>query len=163
MKDALLNEIKHEAANTRKMLERLPDAKLSWTPHPKSRPLMNTAKHIATIYNWIPRILGSTEIDMAKGMPAPAPDFTTNAALLAMHDNCVSEAIKHLEAAPAESLGEMWTFRNGDHVFFTLPKAAVIRNMAMNHLVHHRGQLSVYLRLLDLPVPGIYGPSADEQ
>jgi len=161
IKTALINEIKHEAANTRKMLERVPDDKLSWKPHEKSRALMNITKHVATIYNWVPRIVSTSEVDIAKGV-TPAPDFATNQELLALHDNSVNEAVQHLETMSNDMLAQPWTFRSGDHVVFTLPKAAVIRNMALNHLVHHRGQLSVYLRLMNVPVPGMYGPSADE-
>jgi uncharacterized damage-inducible protein DinB len=161
IKTALINEIKYEAANTRKMLERVPADQFGWKPHDKSRALMNITKHVATIYNWVPRIANSSEFDVAKGV-TPAPDFTTNQELLTLHDKTVNEAVQHLETMSSDALAQPWTFRSGDHVIFTLPKAAVIRNMALNHLVHHRGQLSVYLRLMNVPVPGMYGPSADE-
>lgn len=123
---------------------------------------MNESKHIATLYRWIPRVLSTPEIDITKGSITPAPDFTTKEELLAMHDQSVSEALSQLENAKAEDLAQTWTFKSGEHVVFSMPRAAVIRDMALNHLVHHRGQLSVYLRLLNIPVPGMYGPSADE-
>ncbi len=163
IKAALINEIKHEGASTRRMLERIPTDKLNWKPHDKSRELMNIAKHVANIYTWVPRAINNSEYDMAKTPVPPAPDFKTTEELLSLLDKNVNEAIKHLEDTSTEALSEPWTFRHGEKVFFTLPKAAVIRNMALNHTVHHRGQLSVYLRMLNVPVPGMYGPSADEQ
>lgn len=162
IKTSLINEIKHEGANTRKMLSRVPDSQLSWKPHDKSRALMNIAKHVANIYTWVPRVLKTDGMDLAKDTPAQAPDFSVNSELLAILDKCIQDAVSHLEAASHEDMARPWTFSHGDHVIFTLPKAAVIRDMALNHTVHHRGQLSVYLRLLNVPVPGMYGPSADE-
>jgi uncharacterized damage-inducible protein DinB len=162
LKKALINEINHEAANTRKVLERIPLDKLTWRPHEKSTDLLHLAKHVASIYSWVSRALTTNELDFAKGRPAPAPDFNTTQELLDTLDKNVSQALKDLENAAPETFMETWTMRNGEKILLTLPKAAVIRNMAMNHLVHHRGQLSVYLRLLNVPVPGLYGPSADE-
>jgi uncharacterized damage-inducible protein DinB len=162
LKKALINEIKHEAAGTRKILERVPLDKLTWKPHEKSSDLRRLAKHVASIYSWVTRALTTNEMDFAKGRPAPAPDFNTMEELLAILDNNVAQALKDLEDAAPETFMETWTMREGDKIYLTIPKAAVIRNMALNHLVHHRGQLSVYLRLLDIPIPGLYGPTADE-
>ena len=159
---AFINEIKHEAAGTRKVLERVPLDKLSWKPHDKSTDLQRLAKHVASIYSWVSRALTTDEMDFAKGRPAPVPDFKTTEELLAILDNNVAQAIKDLEAAAPETFMQMWTMREGEKIYLTIPKAAVIRNMALNHAVHHRGQLSVYLRLLNVPLPGLYGPTADE-
>jgi uncharacterized damage-inducible protein DinB len=162
IKKAFINEINHEAANTRKVLERIPLDKLTWKPHEKSSDLLRLAKHVASIYSWVSRALTTNEMDFSKGRPAPAPDFNTTEELLAILDKHVSQALKDIENASPETFMEMWTMRDGDKIYFTIPKAAVIRNMSLNHLVHHRGQLSVYLRLLNVPVPGLYGPTADE-
>lgn len=162
LKNAFINEIKHEAASTRKMLERVPLDKLTWKPHEKSATLQSLAKHVASIFSWVSRALTTDELDFAKGRPAPVPDFTSTEQLLEILDSSVSQALKDLETATPELFGKTWTMRNGGQVMLSLPKAAVIRNLALNHMIHHRGQLSVYLRLLDVPLPGLYGPTADE-
>ena len=161
-KIAFANELKHEAASTRKMLECVPLDKLTWKPHEKSTELGKLAKHTASLSSWVSRALTTDELDFAKGRPAPAPDFTTTAELLAILDTNVAQALKDLENTSNETFMQLWTLRQGEKVYMTMPKAAVIRHMALNHAVHHRGQLSVYLRLLDVAVPGMYGPTADE-
>lgn len=164
MNTGLVMELKHEAVNTRKMLERVPFEKATWKPHDKSSSLVSLAAHVARVTSWVERVMTKDEFDM--GVPGAFPKIelpTNTAELLQAYDNNVNIALKHLEAASDEALMKPWTFKNADKVFFTLPRAAVVRNMAFNHLYHHRGQLSVYLRLLDVPVPGMFGPSADEQ
>jgi uncharacterized damage-inducible protein DinB len=162
MKTSLSAEIKHEAANTRKILARVPLDKLTWKPHDKSMDLQKLAKHVASIPIWVSRAITTDEMDFAKGRPAPAPDFKTTEELLAIFDHSVNQAIKDVEATSNETFMKSWTMRDGEKVYMTMPKAAVVRQMALNHAVHHRGQLSVYLRLLNVPVPGMYGPTADE-
>jgi uncharacterized damage-inducible protein DinB len=162
IKKALAAEIKHEAASTRRVLERVPVDKLTWKPHDKSGDLQRLSKHIASVLSWVSRALTTNEIDFAKGRPAPVADFNTTAELLSILDKNVSQALADLEAAKPETFMEMWTMREGEKIYMSVPKASVIRNMALNHLVHHRGQLTVYLRLLNVPLPGLYGPTADE-
>lgn len=158
---SLIGELKLEAANTRKMLERVPVDKNDWKPHEKSMKLGRLATHIAELPGWITMTMMTDELDFEQfeykqHMPA------TTEELLAKHDENVAQAISILENANYEDFDKMWTMRRGDHIFFTLPKKVVMRSFSFNHMYHHRGQLSVYLRLLHVPVPGIYGPSADD-
>jgi uncharacterized damage-inducible protein DinB len=161
IKRALLNELKHESASTRKMLERVNYEKGTWKPHEKSNTLEGLAKHVANIPAWVKRITDADEFNFAGGF-TPAPPVTNTEELLALHDSKVKEATESLEKISEEDLSKPFSLKNGEHVISTLPKAALMRSFAFNHLVHHRGQLSVYLRLLDIPVPGMYGPSADD-
>lgn len=157
-------ELKHEAANTRKMLERVPFDKATWKPHEKSKSLVELADHITRVLAWVERAITKDEFDM--GVPGAFPKLElpkNTEELLKSLDSKVATGTKHLEAATDDVLMKPWVFRNGSNIIFTMPRAAVIRNMALNHMYHHRGQLSVYLRLLDVPVPGMFGPSADEQ
>jgi uncharacterized damage-inducible protein DinB len=164
MKDGMLREFKHEMEGTRKMLERVPFENRAWKPHDKSHELHALSTHIARIPTWVERVMSRDDFDMAAPNAFPKYEPINNTQeLLALLDKNSAVAIKELEGASDETLMKPWTFRAGDHVIFTLPKAAVIRNMAFNHQYHHRGQLSVYLRLLEVPVPGMYGPSADEK
>jgi uncharacterized damage-inducible protein DinB len=158
---ALIGELKHESASTRKMLERVPTEKLLWKPHEKSMLLTRLATHIATTPLWISRIITADEFDFAK-TPIKIPNAESNEQLLKVFDETLATNISVLESASDEVLNGNWTFRNGDHIFFTMSRKVALRSLAFNHLIHHRGQLSVYLRLLDIPVPGMYGPSADE-
>ncbi len=162
LRNGLMAEIKHEAASTRKILERVPLDKLTWKPHEKSMELGKIAKHVASIYSWISRAITTDELDFAKGRPPQPPDFKTTAELLAILDHNVNQALKDVETTSNETFMKPWSLREGEKVYMTMPKAAVVRNLALNHSVHHRGQLSVYLRLLNVPVPGMYGPTADE-
>ena len=158
---ALLAELKNEAGNTRKMLERVPTDKLSWKPHEKSMTLGRLATHIAQIPAWIGRVINQNEFDFAKH-PYKADVAENTEQLLKIFDDTLAENITILESADDEVLNTPWTLQRGNHIFFTLPRKVVLRTMAFNHLLHHRGQLSVYLRLSGIPVPGMYGPSADE-
>lgn len=157
----MIREIEHEGKQTRKMLERIPFDKFNWKPHVKSKEIGLLAIHITQIPAWVTRILSTSEFDIAT-MNRQLPEIKSTDDIVKLSDSTIQKAIEDLQKANDESMMEMWTFRRGEQVVFTLPRAAVIRSMAMNHLVHHRGQLSVYLRLLDVPVPGMYGPSADE-
>lgn len=163
IKDGMIMEYKYEMANTRKMLERVPFEQAAYKPHEKSRAMANEAMHIANVIAWIPRIVNTPEFDFAKPGSLPKVELPKNTQeLLAMFDKNYNEGLKALEGASDEALMTPWTFRNGEHIVFTLPRAAAIRNMGLNHHYHHRGQMSVYLRLANVPVPGMYGPSADE-
>ncbi len=163
IKDGMIMEYKHEMANTRKMLERVPFEKAEYKPHEKSRAMANEAFHIVNILTWIPRILNNPGFDVAQPGALPKPDVPkNNKELLTQFDKNYADSLKALENATDEALMTPWTFRNGEHVIFTLPRVAAIRNVGLNHHYHHRGQMSVYLRLAGVPVPGMYGPSADE-
>ncbi|MCA8977457.1 MAG: DinB family protein [Planctomycetes bacterium] len=157
---SLLPELQHEAATTRRVLERVPEASFAWQPHPKSMSLHDLAAHVANIFSWGKMTLATSELDVAR--PFPPRAFATTGALLADLDANVEAYRAALAQATDADLCADWTFRAGSQVFFVQPKVAVLRGFVTNHLIHHRGQLSVYLRLLDVPVPSIYGPSADD-
>lgn len=160
IRDALLPELDHEAANTRRLLERVPLEKGDWKPHPKSASLAALAIHVATIPAWIKVTIEQDSIDLANAKP-PAP-VASREELLAAFDRSVAEGRAALAAADNDALMQPWSLRNGEQVFFTMPKVAVLRSFVLNHEVHHRAQLGVYLRLNDVAIPGMYGPSADE-
>ncbi len=158
---ALLPEFDHEMANTRRTLERVPESKFGWKPHEKSGTLGWLAGHVATMPLWATVTLTTSGLDVT----APndyKPVMETREQLLEVFDQNLKQARAALEKATAETLAEPWTLRSGDNVIFTFPKADVMRGFVMNHMIHHRAQLTVYLRLLDVPVPALYGPSADE-
>jgi len=161
LNEALAAELKHEAASTRRMLERVPTEHLAWKPHDKSMTLRRLASHIAHLPYLATIIMGANEMDFLN-TPYKLTESTDNSALLQLFDDTLAKAIEALQSSNEESLREMWTLRRGDHIIFQLPRIAAYRTMVVNHFIHHRGQLSVYLRLLDVPVPGMYGPSADE-
>jgi len=161
LNQALINELQLEAASTRKMLEAVPDDKFDWKPHEKSMTLRRLATHVAELANWPEMIVNKEELNLAEMNYNPTPVATTQD-LLDMHERNVSRSVAVLQEAPEDRLMEMWTLRKGEHIIFQMPKAAVLRGMCYNHTYHHRGQLSVFLRLLDVKVPGIYGPSYDD-
>lgn len=158
---ALIAEMEHEARVARTCLERVPEDKFAWKPHEKSMSFGHLASHIAEMFGWTQPSMEQPELDFAK-MDYKPFEPKTNAELLEFFDKNVTEAIETLKNAPDERFMETWTLKNGEKTYFTLPKIAVMRSFVMNHIVHHRGQISVYLRLNDIPVPQIYGPSADE-
>ena len=158
----LLGELEHEAMSTRKMLERVPTEHLNWKPHEKSYSLSGLASHIAEIHTWVGYTIKQDELDFGKFDYKPFKATTTKE-LLAAFDKNVADAKADLKDVTDEAIRESWTLKNNDQVYFTMPKIAVLRTMVVKHIVHHRGQLSVYLRLLDIPVPGMYGPTADER
>lgn len=157
----LLPEFDQEMTSTRKMLERVPDEHLAFKPHEKSYSLLELASHVATLPTWVGVTLNTTEMDLDQ--PWDRPSLTLRRELLEAFDKAVKDARPVLESASAEDFTVTWTLRSGDQVWFALPRSAVYRSFALNHLIHHRAQLGVYLRLLDVPVPGMYGPSADEK
>jgi len=160
----ILPEFDHEMANTRKTLERVPDGKFAWKPHEKSMTLGGLATHLANIPSWTAQTFDRDELDIA---PPGQPPYRLEEAksrdgLLEAFDKNVSSARAALEAATDENWKGKWSLLMTGKTIFTLPRTAVMRGFVMNHLIHHRAQLGVYLRLLDVPVPSIYGPSADE-
>jgi uncharacterized damage-inducible protein DinB len=159
MNQILLSEFDQEAATTRRFLERVPAQDAAWKPHPKSMPLGALAVHVANLASWAGIALTSTELDLAVA-PPPAP-FTTVEALLAVYDANVAGSRAALAGAADADFGVPWSLRNGEQVYLTLPRAVIVRSFALNHLIHHRAQLGVYLRLRDVPLPPCYGPSAD--
>jgi uncharacterized damage-inducible protein DinB len=159
MVDALLPEFDHEMTVTRKLLERVPEGKNDWKPHPKSTALGALAQHIATIPMWGTMTLTLSELDPGD---QKLPEMKTRAELLAFFDDNVKTARGHLAGKSDAELMAPWSLKRGTRTIFTMPKATVWRSFVMNHHVHHRAQLSVYLRMNDVPIPSMYGPSADE-
>jgi uncharacterized damage-inducible protein DinB len=159
--DHLLPEFDHEMATTRKLLQRVPEDRLSWKPHVKSYSLGQLAQHVANIPYWGQLTLEYSELDPSV-FPPPA-DLGSRAAILQLFEDRVAGTRKALLGKTDGELMAPWSLKQGDHTVFTMPKATVWRSFVMNHLVHHRGQLSVYLRQQDVPLPSMYGPSADEQ
>ena len=160
----LLPEFDNEMRTTRALLARVPENDAEWKPHAKSRALAELAAHVGNLPGMMPLVLSRTEFDpMApENRGAMAFKFTTTEALLQRFDSNVSAARAALAASTDDDLGTTFTFRPGGKTIFALPRAAAIRTLIMNHLIHHRGQLSVYLRQRDVPLPSIYGPTADE-
>ena len=158
---AFIAEIEQEAKVTREMLSRVPSDKFDWKPHEKSMSFGKLASHVAEMFGWTPATITQSELDFSKFDYKPFEPETTDQ-LVEFLDKNVAEAIDILRNATDDIFLEMWSMRNGETVYFTLPKVVVMRSVVLNHIVHHRGQLSVYLRLNDIPVPSIYGPSADE-
>jgi uncharacterized damage-inducible protein DinB len=160
----ILPEFEHEMANTRKTLERLPDDRFSWKPHEKSMSLGGLATHLANIPSWTKETFAGEELDVAPpgGSEYRLEEKKSAAEVLEAFDQNVTTARAALEAATDEAWQGKWSLLMGGKTIFTLPRTAVMRGFVMNHLIHHRAQLGVYLRLLDVPVPSIYGPSADE-
>ena len=156
--EGLLPEFDQEMATTRKLLERVPSDKGPWKPHPKSFPLGHLAQLVATMPGWVTKTLRDTEIDLAT---SPGYSFETTETLLGEFDRHVREAREALASARDTDFAVLWSLKHGARVLFTAPRGAVVRQ-TVNHLIHHRGQLSVYLRLNDVPLPSIYGPTADE-
>ncbi len=164
LKDALLPEFDQEMASTRKTLERVPDDKLGWKPHPKSGTMGWLASHIATMVGWTADTIEKESFDVAPpGAPAmQMPQAHSRKELLEWFDQGVVKARAAIAAASDQTLAHSWSLLSGGKPMFTMPRAAVLRTFVMNHIIHHRAQLGVYLRLNDIPVPSIYGPSADE-
>ena len=161
IKDTFIAELKHEAALTKKMLERVPMDKADWKPHEKSMTLGKLAVHIATIPHWVSDIFHIDEFDFTKHYK-PQDTISTQDELMKIFQERLDTAIADLEKMNDDDFKKMWVVKGGEKVYYNLPKVVAIRGWAFSHLFHHRGQLSVYLRLLDVPIPGMYGPSADE-
>jgi uncharacterized damage-inducible protein DinB len=160
IKDALLADYDHEMGTTRRLLERLPDDKLSWKPHEKSMSLGGLATHLSNIPNWGGTILNEPFFDLAAAGPN-LPALTSRADILAGFDETRDRVRAWMDKSDAE-YNAPWTLKRGGQQMFSVPRIAAFRSFVLHHIIHHRGQLSVYLRLNDVPVPAIYGPSADE-
>jgi uncharacterized damage-inducible protein DinB len=161
---SLLPEFDQEMANTRKTLERVPDEKFSWKPHEKSGSMGWLAGHLANLAGWAVETIKQDSFDMSPGgkpfTPPPAPKSRKE--LLELFDKNVAAARAALAGASDADLGKPWSFLNNGAVLFSMPRIACLRTWVMNHNIHHRAQLGVYLRLNNIAVPAIYGPSADE-
>lgn len=158
----LLGELKNESANTKKIIERIPTDKIDWRPHEKSMTIGKLATHIANLPVWIGRIVNADGFDSASSGSIEKKETTQ--AILELFTERINEAEQALTAATSDEMFKgLWTLSRNNQSLYQLPKMVAIRSFAFNHLYHHRGQLSVYLRLLDIPVPGMYGPSADEK
>lgn len=156
----LLKELEQEAKTTRKMLERVPDDKFDWKPHAKSMTMKQLTVHIAELPSWITMGLTTSELDFAT-TPYQPTTVNSTADLLQLLENSLEKARTSLNSATEDDLLPNWTLRSGDQVFSVMTKYEVIRH-SISQTIHHRAQLGVYLRLLDIPIPGSYGPSADE-
>lgn len=159
-----LPEFDQEMASTRKVLERLPEDKFDWKPHPKSQTIGWNANHLADLPSWAVVTLTQPSFDFAPvgGEPYKLPELKTRKELLELFDQNVAKARAAIAAVKDEDMGVSWSLLQGGNVFLTMPRTAVMRGFVINHIVHHRAILTVYLRLNDIPVPGMYGPSGDE-
>jgi uncharacterized damage-inducible protein DinB len=164
LSESLLPEFDNEMANTRKTLERVPYDKFDWKPHPKSTAMGGLATHLSNIPTWVGYTIDQDSLDLAPGgKPLPPADpIKSEAELLAAFDDNVVKARSAIAGVSDEELFKPWSLMSNGNTLLTMPKIAVLRGFVMNHLIHHRAQLGVYLRLNDIPVPSIYGPSADE-
>ena len=162
--DNLLPEFDQEMASTRKVLERVPEDKLDWRPHPKSNTIGWNANQLAEMPGWVEGTLRKKSWDIAPvgGEPYQSPALRTRQEILALFDRNVTSAREAITTVKDEELAEEWSLLRAGEPLITMPRATVIRSFVMNHLIHHRAILCVYLRLNDIPVPGMYGPSGDE-
>jgi len=163
LQQTLLQELDSEMANTRKTLERVPE-KFDWAPHPKSMPMGRLAQHLAELPQWAEETIQKDELDLAPpGAPPPQPAvLKSRKEILDAFEKNLGRARAALTSTNDDHLMKPWTLKMGGKTLLTMPRATVLRNFVFNHNVHHRAQLGVYLRLNDVPVPSIYGPSADE-
>lgn len=161
---AMLPEFDQEFSGTRKTLERVPDEKLAWKPHPKSFSMGDLATHLAEAPGWGATVLqqDSFDVEPPGGQSYHRPQLKSRKEILEMFDTNVAAARAALASTTDEQFMKPWTLLKGGKPMFTMPRIAVVRSFVMNHNIHHRAQLGVYLRLNDVPVPGMYGPSADE-
>lgn len=157
----LAAELQYEAISTRKMLERSPNEKFDWQPHEKSMTLGQLAAHLAEVPQWVRPTLTQDELDFSKMNRQPS-DLKTTVELVEVFNKSVSDAFGLLQEISDEDLLKTWKLSNGEKVLLEMPRVGVVRSMVLNHLIHHRGQLSVYLRLNNVPLPSVYGPTADE-
>lgn len=155
-----LKELEREAITTRKMLSRVPEGSYSWKPHEKSMIMQQLTTHIAELPNWVPMVLDTKELDF-ETMPYVPKEISNTSDLMTLFERSLEEGRIAIQNGREEQLKELWTLRNGAKILSTEPKEDVIR-MVYSQIIHHRAQLGVYLRLLDVPIPGSYGPSADE-
>jgi len=160
LNEALLPEFDHEMQTTRRTLERVPEDKLAWKPHQKSMTMGGLATHLATITHWVDAVVGMDAFDVSTA--PPTPELKSRQELLSAFDENVARARKTISATGDAAMMKPWSLIAGGKTMFSLPRIGVLRSFVLNHIIHHRGQLSVYLRLNDVSVPSIYGPSADE-
>jgi uncharacterized damage-inducible protein DinB len=162
--ESVLPEFDNEMATTRVMLARAPEDKAGWKPHPKSYSLGDLVTHLANLPSWTPLTLNETELDLnPPGGPAwTPPTYQGREACLATFDRNVSQARECIAKTSDAEFLVPWTLKSGGQVAFSLPRVVVLRSFVLNHVIHHRGQLSVYLRLNEVPLPSVYGPTADE-
>lgn len=158
---SMLPEFDHEFATLRKILERVPDGKNDFAPHAKSMKMGQLAGHLAELPGWVNATIEQDELDFGKMEYKPFIPANT-AELIGALDKAIEKARPVLAGTSDADMMKPWTLRQGEQVFFTMPKVAVLRSFVMNHMIHHRAQLGVYLRMNDVPLPGSYGPSADE-
>ena len=165
MAEVLSEQFEREAANTRKALERVPFDKADWAPHEKSMTLGKLAGHIAEMGGWGASILTTEEYDMSPegGEGYSPPEFNSIDDVLSTFDDGVATSLATFEGMSDEAMMANWALKAAGEVHFEGPRDTVFRDLIVNHIIHHRGQLTVYLRLCDVPVPGMYGPSADEK
>jgi len=163
IRDGILPEFDHEMATTRKVLERVPEGKSDFKPHTKSMPLDRLAGHVAELPGWAKETILQDSIVVGQGSQDESLKMKSRKQLLEEFDKRAAAGRAAIAGASDEELMKPWSLIANGKTVFTLPKVAVLRGFVMNHLIHHRGQLSVYLRLNEVPVPSIYGPSADEQ
>jgi len=159
--DPVLAELAHESATTRRLLDRVPERHLAWKPHEKSMTLGRLATHIAEIPGWVGSIVEKDEFDIAAGGYVP-PTIDRVPEIVAMFDRNVAAATETLKRLSNDRLLAKWQLKKKGQLVVEMPRMGMIRTLLMNHLIHHRGQLSVYLRLQNVPLPSIYGPTADE-
>ena len=157
----LVKEMEQEAHTTRKMLERVPNDKYDWQPHPKSMTIRQLTTHIAELPSWVSMVLNTDELDFASNPYSPV-QINNTTELLNLYEHALADGKTSLSHATDEQLEPIWTLRNGDEIYSQSTKGEFIR-ITFSQIVHHRAQLGVDLRLLDIPIPGSYGPSADEQ
>ncbi|OJV52949.1 MAG: damage-inducible protein DinB [Bacteroidetes bacterium 43-16] len=160
LKQALLIEVERETENTRKMISRIEDGHLAFKPHEKSMSMLALARHIVELHSWVGEILSKDALDFHSGYTPLRP--ATVSELLEALKVGYEHNIARLQEVNEEEWEQTWSLKAGAHTIASMPRKAAIRYIVQNHLIHHRGQLSVYLRLNDIPVPGLYGPSADD-
>jgi uncharacterized damage-inducible protein DinB len=160
IKDALFAEYGHEMGTTRKLLERVPENNLAWRPHQKSMTLGGLSTHLCNIPHWGGTILNDPSFDLA-GAPPNVAELVSRADILKLFDDATKQTRGWMNKSDGEYMA-MWTLKRGGQEMFSMPRVGAFRSFILNHIIHHRGQLSVYLRLNDVPVPPIYGPTADE-
>jgi uncharacterized damage-inducible protein DinB len=161
--ETILPEFEQETAKTRKVLERVPEDKLDWRPHPRSNTIGWNANHLADIPKWVEMTLTTTSLDIApEGKPQQSPKLKKRQEILEQFDRNVAAAKKALAAVKDADVGQGWSLLQGGKPLFTMPRSVVLRNFVLNHMIHHRAILCVYLRMNDIPVPGMFGPSGDE-
>jgi len=162
IKHLIIGDAKQELAATRRILERLPEEHMNWKPHMKSMTLGGLSTHLVNLVNWQIAIFLSAELDLST-LPDRREALENREDVLKEFDENLVKLEELLEECDEKTLGEEWTLRHGDHVILRQPRAIALRTFGLSHMVHHRAQLGVYLRLLDIPVPGLYGPSADDE